>query len=362
MKDLKFLSKFTLSLKKPSIIVAAGNGKKSMAQAIFKILDPHFKVKKMEGKISNWDLVKNQILITEFFTQFSNSLNPLLKKAFSPMLIVTAAGEIPPYRKFFSADPQKVKGIKELVKSLAPHGWLILNFDDETVRSLQSECAAKTLTFGLQSGADFQGTDIKLNRGTNFKLNYQGNIVPVWLEKLFGKKQVYTALGTSAVGTKFGLNLVEISKLLKGYQGISGEMKLIKGKEGSFILDDSRDADVSSMRESLKILKEIEGFKRKIAVLGDVVGIGKYTTEAHEFIGEEVKDSTDLLVTVGSRARFIAKGAFIKGMEKSKIFRFDQIRRTLSFLEEKIKPGDLVLVDASKEMKMETIVDYLVSV
>ena len=52
------------------------------------------------------------------------------------------------------------------------HGYLILNFDDETVREIRDETNLKELTFGFQEKADFRATDIKLNSGTNFKINY----------------------------------------------------------------------------------------------------------------------------------------------------------------------------------------------
>jgi len=127
----------------------------------------------------------------------------------------------------------------------------------------------------------------------------------------------------------------------------------------SWILDDSESASVYSMVEAIEILGKLEGFKRKIAVLGDIVGVGKYTIEAHEAIGEKVAKNCDLLFTIGSRAKFIAKGAFERGMGSEKIFEFDELKSGVEKLKEEIKENDLVLVDGSKEMKMSEVVNAI---
>lgn len=90
--------------------------------------------------------------------------------------------------------------------------FLVLNCDDENIRKIKKQESAKVLTFGFRADADFRATDISDN---NFKINYQGNIVPIWLENLSGKDQIHAALAAAAVGEILGLNLVEISEALK---------------------------------------------------------------------------------------------------------------------------------------------------
>ena len=113
------------------------------------------------------------------------------------------------------------------------------------------------------------------------------------------------------------------------------------------------------MMESIGILGQLQGFKRKVAVLGDVTGIGKYTIEAHEAIGERVAKSADLLFTIGARAKFIAQGAQTKGLTLDKIFQFDTIKSGLLRLLKEIKEGDLILVDGSKEMAMGKLAEKI---
>lgn len=356
-----FLSKIKFLFKKPKVIIVAGKGKSCAKEAIYQILKPYFKV-------------GSEILISEkgFDVLKFQDLKSLIKNSSLPILVVTHIGEIPPDQNFFAGEKEDIKEILNLAKILPQNGKLILNFDDETVREVEDLTGVRALTFGFQEGADCRATDIKLNSGTNFKLNYDKNIVPIWLDYLFGKEQIYAALSAIAVGISLDLNLIEISQALKNYKSLPGKMRLIKGIKNSFVLDDSESASVFSMAEALEILGKIDieelarssfgeqNFSgRKIAVLGDILGIGKYTIEAHEAIGERVAKAADLLFAVGSRARFIAQGALEKGMEKEKIFQFDEIEKAGTSLQNEIRGGDLILVDGSKEMEMQKIVQEI---
>lgn len=341
---LNFLSKLIFFLKRPPVVIVTGNGRKTAKEAIFQVLKPHFKI----GK---------ELLIYKTEFKDDQDFKFFIKHSRLPVLVVTHIGEYHFEREFFAGPLTQISEITKLAEVLPAHSHLVLNFDDETVRDIKNISRAHPLTFGFGARANIRVSDIVLAReGTNFKINYEGNIVPVWLEKLFGKEQVYAALAAVAVGQVLDLNLVEISEALKLCQGLPGRMQLIKGIKNSWILDDSASASPLSMAEALEILRKIETGGRKIAVLGDILGIGKYTIEAHESIGERVAKSADLLFTFGQRARFIAQGAQRKGLALEKIFQYDTVEAGKISLQNEIKEGDLILVDGSQEMNMEEII------
>jgi len=342
---MNLLSKIKFYLKKPKLIIVTGEGRTCAKEAISQVLREQKDIFLLQIDLKN--------------SPSGEKFKFLIRNSSLPILVVTQVGDIPFDKDFFAGEKEKTIQIRQLAKLLPSHGYLILNFDDETVREIKDETNLKELTFGFQEGADFRATDLKLNTGTNFKINYKGNVVPIWLDKLFGKEQIYSALAAAAVGTIFDLNLVEISQALKNYHSLPGKMRLIGGIKNSSILDDSESATVFSMIEAIEILGKIQGFKRKIAVLGDVIGIGKYTIEAHQAIGERVAKNANLLFTVGPRAKFIAQGAFDKGMAEEKIFKFEKIEEAGIALQNEIKAGDLILVDGSKEMGMKKIVEEI---
>ncbi len=96
--------------------------------------------------------------------------------------------------------------------------YLILNIDDVRVKKFKEEALTRILTFGFQESADFRASDIQ---ETSFKINYKGNIVPVWLEKHFNEEQICAVLVAISIGVVSGLNLVEISQALGSRQNIN---------------------------------------------------------------------------------------------------------------------------------------------
>jgi UDP-N-acetylmuramoyl-tripeptide--D-alanyl-D-alanine ligase len=339
-KKIKFL------IERKKVILVCGEGRETAKEAILKVLEKKFQVEK-ELIV---EAVKNEeIEDFEFF----------LKKSPLAVLVVTHTGDIPPEDVAFAGEKEKVKNIVKVAQKLPPLVRLVLNYDDETTREIDDLTNLHCITFGLDEKANIFATNIKFNRGMNFKVSFEGSLVPFWLEGVFGKEQIYAALAAVTVGKIFGMNLVEISQNLKDYKSLPGKMRLIEGIKGCFILDDAESATVFSMSEAIEILGRIPGFFRRIAVLGDVVGIGKYTIEAHEAIGERVARNADFLFTFGSRAKFIVKGALEKGMEEDKIFSFEKLEDGIDKLKETIRGGDLILVDGSKEMKMSKIVDEI---
>lgn len=352
------LTKLNFSLRKPRVVLVVGNGRQTTAEAIFRVLKPYFKIVVSQRDLP-WIKERNEILVMAIDlekSKFTKEANFLFKRSNLPILVATHVGDIPPDYDFFAGEREKTKEIRKAARGLPAQGYLILNFDDETIREIKDETNLKELTFGFQEEADFRATDVNLNGGTNFKINHQGNVVPVWLEKVFGKEQVYSTLAAAGVGTIFGLNLVEISQALKDYQSLPGKMKLIKGIKKTWILDNSESANVFSMIEAIEILGKLQSEGRKIAVLGDISGIGKYTIEAHEAIGEKVAKNAQILFTFGPKAKFIAQGAHDKSLSPEKIYQFDELEKGKLRLQKEIKPGDLILVDGSKEMEMGKVV------
>ena len=346
MNKMTIFNKIKLFFKRPNVVLVLGSQKETAKEAISKVLSRYFKI----GK---------EIIIC---SEDEKDVEFFLNKSMLPILAATRLGEYHPEKEFFAGDIKNAQKLKKWSSSLPSRAYLILNFDDETVRELKSQ-NIHSLTFGFGMRSDIRATDIVLTQfpamGTNFKINYDGNIVPCWLENLFGKDNIYSALAAAATGLALGLNLVEVSQALKDFKGLPGNKQLIGGVKNSWILDDSESASSLSMLESLEILKKIEGVGRKIAVLGDILGVGKYAVEAHEAIGGEVNGSADLLFTVGERAKFFAEGAKIKGMPEDRIFQFNDAGSAAKALQSEIKEGDIILIDGSKEMNMGEIIDEI---
>ncbi|MEK7123582.1 MAG: Mur ligase family protein [Patescibacteria group bacterium] len=343
-------------------------GEESAGKNIFKWLAIFLRA----SRLLAFRLSYPEILILEMGADKPGDIGYLLSIVRPKIGVVTAIGEIPAHVEFFAGPEELALEKSKLAAALPADGFAILNFDDDTVLAMKNKTKAHPLTFGLGEGASVRATDIHLSfrredgepsGGLSFKVSHKGSIVPVRLANVFGKHQIYAALAALAVGSALNMNLVEISQALAGYKSPPGRLNLLKGIKNTVILDDTYNASPMAARAALETLGEIslESQARKIAVLGDMLEIGKYTIGAHQEIGRIARKIADVIFTVGPRAKFIAEEAEELGFPKDKIFRFDDSAAAGKELQKILQEGDLILVKGSQSMRMEKIVEEIMA-
>jgi UDP-N-acetylmuramoyl-tripeptide--D-alanyl-D-alanine ligase len=136
-------------------------------------------------------------------------------------------------------------------------------------------------------------------------------------------------------------------------------MRLLKGINDSMIIDDTYNSSPLACQSALQTLGEVKSNGRKIAVLGDMLELGKHTEEAHRNIGKIAKEYCNVLVTVGPRARAIKEGAREVGMGEEKIFEFLDSYQAGEFMKTFVQKDDLVLIKGSQGMRMERVVEAI---
>lgn len=316
---------------------------------------------------SAWRIIKKidhypEILILEYAADHPGDIKDLLKIARPEISVITAVGDIPAHVEFFSGADEVAREKGRLIECLPAAGYAILNGDDDSVMRLKNRTRACVMTFGF-----LKETDVRMTRfenvvrdgiplGISFKLEYQNAFVPVRIKGVFGKAQAYAAAAAGAVGIAFGMNLVAISEALGDYVPPPGRMRLLPGIKESLVLDDCYNASPLSMHAALDTVRDLPA-KRKVAVLGDMLEIGKYTPEAHEHVGDMAAEVLDVLVTVGARAKFIAAAAKASGMKNVNILSFDTVDDAMHSVRGLIKKGDLVLVKGSHSIGLDKIVE-----
>lgn len=184
-------------MKKPKIVLVVGEGRRSTKEAIEQALKSRFP----------W----GKILFFEADSKDKKEVEDFKFLARKTSLFVLVASR-------FGNGLEERKNIEELIKILPSQSQFVLNLDDQRVREIESKINSEKMTFGFEEGADLRASDINLSDGANFKINYKGNSVPVWLEKSVSREQIYPILAAVCVGIIFDLNLVEISQTLKNYQ------------------------------------------------------------------------------------------------------------------------------------------------
>lgn len=409
---LKILAKIILWRYNPEVVAVTGSvGKTCTKEAIYHVLKKQFRVRRNIKNYNNeigvpltilgqdiapetkiiflfswliifikafltiiWQKDYPEILILEMGISHPGDMKYLISFVPVKIGVIIAIGEFPTHLEFF---PEKDKLIKEkalLVKSLSNHGTAILNYDDLSVRMIGHDLKEKTeiIQYGFSNIADLKITNYNLSinnlsendYGISFKLEYNGNVVPVRLNKVLGKQHALAAGAAASVGLSFGLNLVEISNSLIDYCSLPGRTRMLRGIKDTWIIDDTYNASPLATINSLEILDKLinnESDKRKIAVLGDMLELGINTEIGHKQIGQKAAEIVDLLFTVGERANFIADEALKQGLDKEKIFKFSQSGQAGLAVQEKLNQGDIILIKGSRGMHMEKIVKEIMA-
>ena len=318
-----------------------------------------------------WNSSYPEIIVLEMGADKPGDIRYLVKLAKPTVGVVTAVGEIPVHVEFFAGPKNLAREKARLVEGLLSTGFAILNFDDDTVLDMRERTSAHIITFGFGQGADVRATAMEIRNhsssegelvpdGINFKLEYRGKIVPVRMVNVFGKGAAYAALAAASVGVAMKMNLLEIAEALANFEPPPGRLRLIEGEKQTRILDDTYNSSPIAAIAALETLKALPA-QRRIAVLGDMLELGKYSEGAHRSMGEKVSQGTDILITVGDRARFIANEALARGMDEEKIFSFSATEDAAGKLEEILQKGDLILIKGSRAMRMENIVEEIMA-
>lgn len=396
---LKYLTKLILWRYKPLIIGVTGSvGKTSTKEAIYTVLKNRFRVERnvfnlnteigmpltiIRGKDAKrniflwfynffhtlWLFIFKtkkypQILVLEMSEDAPGMIKYLVDLARPKIGVITTIGDPPVHLEYYKNTNQLIEEISYLPQNLTLNDSMILNADNALVLDFKDKTVAKVLSYGFSEYSDIKVTDYKLiniddlkNIGMSFRLEASGSFVPVKIEGVFGKAQVYALSAATAVGLSLDMNLVEISEAMLDYKIVEGRTKFIPGIKNTWILDDSYNACPDSVRAVLDILKEIPA-NRKIVVLGDMKELGVNSKQAHMEIGRNIADVAKVFIAVGEEMVF-AKEIIDNEYSDIETFWFEDSKQAKKFVKEMMEKGDLVLVKGSRSMEMEKITEYI---
>ncbi len=252
-----------------------------------------------------------------------------------------------------------VCGKGELVEALppAPEGVAILNYDEPLVRELAERTQARVFYYGISPEADIWASDVEgLGlEGLRCAIHHGEDVIHCRVP-LLGRHSVHTILRAASVGIVEGLSWAEI---IGGLQATHSQLRLVavQTASGALLLDDTYNAAPTSVIAALNLLDDLDG--RKIAVLGDMLELGEFEERGHRMVGARAAQVVDLLITVGERAKWIAKEARAARLIDNQVVVLGNGDEVIEYLDEKVGEGDVVLVKGSHGMRLDRIVTAL---
>jgi UDP-N-acetylmuramoyl-tripeptide--D-alanyl-D-alanine ligase len=246
----------------------------------------------------------------------------------------------------------------ELVEALPEDGTAVLNADDPRVLGMAPRTRARVVTTGRGADADVRATDVVLDDSARarFTLVAAGEEHPVAL-RVVGEHQVANALSAAAAALAAGMAPAAVAAALSQAGALSRwRMEVERRADGVTVVNDAYNANPESMRAALAALAGMPA-GRRIALLGAMAELGPDADAEHERLGRDAAAAgIDLVVAVGSDAVGIADGAAAAGRrrgEESVLVPDRAAARQL--MSEVLRPGDVVLVKASRAYALELL-------
>ncbi|MDB5053611.1 MAG: UDP-N-acetylmuramoyl-tripeptide--D-alanyl-D-alanine ligase [Bacilli bacterium] len=346
--------------------ITGSNGKTTTKDMTAAILASTYRVHKTSGNLNNHiglplTLLQmsdhSEVAVIEMGMSGRGEIEFLSKLAAPDVVVVTNVGES--HLLQLGSRKEIAKAKLEILSGLKSGGLFIYNGDEPLLEQMLPEMEHPAemlrLRFGSATNNDLYPTAILAEQeGTFFQLNTENTAnyyVPV-----LGHHNVINALAAIAVGKYMGVQDADIVNGLRSLEMASMRIERVLTANHVMILNDAYNASPTSMRAAIQLLAEMKGFDRKIIVLGDMLELGKDEIAFHQNMGRELNPQTiDFVYTYGSLARHIAEEAR-NNYAGDKVKWFSDKKEMIQQLKANVVEGDLVLVKASRGMKLEEVV------
>jgi len=269
--------------------------------------------------------------------------------------ILTNIGDV--HLEFFGTKASLVEEKRKLVTSVVPTGLAILNKDDEFSNLIIRNLATKAVMVSTKVDADYRATNIGLSgSGIRFDAMHNGELLPITMP-VYGKQFAYTALIALAVADYFKVPLSEASQTLAQLEFSAGRFEKTD-LNNLTLIDDTYNANPTSMISALESLASLGLSKRKVAILGDMRELGSAYEKGHRDVGLIVAKSVDFLISIGSGGELIRQSAVQAGLPANQTVGFGEINdktQIRSAILPYLRDNDIVLVKGSRAVHLDKI-------
>jgi len=356
----------------PVVAVTGSNGKTTTKEMVASVLANRWKILKTEGNLNNRLGVpqtlfrlhhRHQGAVIEMGVDNVGQTTSLCEIARPTVGIITNIG--PDHLEFFGSMDVSAQAKAELLDRLPDDGAAILNADDPYYGYLASRARCRVVSFGFSTKGDVRATHVESTgrNGTTFRLHLPGKARSTAVQiRVQGAHNVSNALAAGAVGTVMGLSGTLIAQGLSEFRPAAMRSQIVIS-HGVKLIIDCYNANPASMKAAVELLAQAGENRRTIAVLGDMLELGPNAVHMHEEVGEVVaRLGINQLVACGSLGRGLARGAKQAGMDPSRIVQVADAQAAADAAKMIVKPGDVVLVKASRGMQLERVVDVIQNV
>jgi UDP-N-acetylmuramoyl-tripeptide--D-alanyl-D-alanine ligase len=348
----------------PLVGVAGSNGKTTVKEMVAVILERRGSTLATRGNLNNHIGVPLTLYriepshaqaVVEIGANRAGEVAALVELARPTVGLITNAGA--EHMEGFGSLEGVARAEGEMVAGLAPAATAIINADDAFASLWRGMTTARVLTFGMAQPADFSAHDSHTSIDaagfvTRFTLRAPQGSIPIELH-LAGQHNVLNSLCAAAAAVAAGASLDDVRSGLATMRPVPGRLQFKSAPSGALIVDDSYNANPSSMKAGIEVLAAVEA--RRWLVMGDMGELGDYALESHEDIGRFARINRIERLFGTGKLSALAVEAFGPGGEW-----FADTESLARAVNAGLTREVCVLVKGSRSNRLERVVDALV--
>ena len=345
----------------PLVAITGSNGKTTVKEMVAAILKCKAPVLATQGNLNNDIGVpltlfglgdEHQYAVIEIGANHSGEIAWLSEISQPTAAVITQCA--PAHLEGFGSVEGVAQAKSEIYSGLLNDGIAVINGDDDFADFwLQESQHANQLTFGLDSHNEVTAKSIRIENGKpSLQMISPVGDIDIALNVL-GKHNITNALAAAACAISLGISLSAIKQGLESVNAVKGRLQIKTGLQQCRIIDDTYNANPTSLEAALKVLNEFPG--RHWLVLGDMGELGSDAEALHEYAGEISKAS--------GVERLYALGELTKCSVQSfgeRAHHLSGHKQLASLLEKEIDSDVTILIKGSRAMGMESLVNALV--
>lgn len=353
------------SFRSPLVAVTGSNGKTTTKQMLAAVFAARGEVLATRGNLNNHIGVPLTLLalreqhstaVIEMGANHPGEIARLTELAQPDVAVITQAGDA--HLEGFGTREGVARAKGELFAGLGPDAIAVINADDEYAGLWCELACSSQIRFGIEQPAEVRAVDIQLSaESSRFVLEVPDDSAQVILP-LPGRHNVMNALAASACAVALGLDAQTIAAGLARVEAAQGRVVWKRTPSGARLIDDSYNANPTSMRAGLELLAQQPG--QRWAVLGGMAELGPGAPQLHEDCGRLAATlGIERLLVLGPSAEFYARGY---GERAERFADFEALAAVLAqglALPAKVDEGITVLVKGSRSAGMERVVSAL---
>lgn len=251
-----------------------------------------------------------------------------------------------------------LKAKMEIANYMTQSDVLLINGDNDMLQTVDTGAIKPSVyKYGLEEHNDIRLISYETTEsGMKIRADILGKITEYEIPTL-GIHNIYNSLSVMGLCSLMSLDMKKSAEGIRKYQPSKYRME-IKSVSGKTLIEDFYNANPDSLRASIETFRQMQG-ERKVAVLADMLELGEISEQEHMNAGIQASEIFDVIICIGSDAKYIGKGAIENGFDKGRVYYFANNEEAVSEINSILRPGDAVLMKGSRGMKLEEVAESI---